>query len=106
MSHLRDKLLALPKMKSVPLYIKEWDETIYIKRLTTKEMDATLIKDLPARLISFIVDVNDKPLFNLTDIELVNNMDSVVATKIMEKFNQFHDKNYVNREDVEELKKS
>jgi hypothetical protein len=87
----RERILARPNLKPVPLYVEEWEETVYIRRLSLDDQDALSQDGLSSAdmtvsvLIAALVDDEGKPIFVAEDLEAIRAMPFVVVAKVFAK---------------------
>jgi len=84
----RERILSRPNLKPVPFYVEEWEETVYIRRLSLDDQDAMSEEgrssaDMTvAVLIAALVDDEGKPIFTAEDLPAIRAMPFVIVAKV------------------------
>ncbi len=87
MSTKRERILSRPNLKPVPLYVEEWEETVYIRRLSLDDQAALGDNKSPAEttaavLIASLQDEDGEPIFLPEDSEAIRKMPFPIVLKV------------------------
>ena len=91
--NLRDKILAADDLATVAIPVSEWDCTVYIKAMSTKEVlkvDKYNNENLFKLVILSCCDEEGNNIFSKDDVDLVLEKNHKVITQLMEEFNKLN----------------